>query len=431
MFTLHTVCGTVELLEMPMNTPLYIWMITSELPPEIAGGLGVHVAVLSRHLAARGVTIRFVLLPYYAAEGGNSYEWEGHTVYPLPFPRPGYTEEGGITVQAELRDTLQRLREKVAEDAQAGRVVIHAHEWFGALCGEHLAGQNYPLVTTFHLFSGMNSRGECSIPGTEEGRLVFEAEQHAGRISNRIIHISKAMQQTAAAYGFDTAREEVIHNCMDPELAACIEDVERSTARRQWCNETDFLVLAAGRFVEQKGFHFMLEALMPALKLVPALRLILAGQGDLYDKLTLLANQYRGAVRIVPFQDRAGWASLIKAADAALVPSLYEPFGQIALDYMSAGLPVLASDAGGLAEILRHRENGLLIPLRHGRWPGYAEKRWFPDINQYAAGIAELFHNAAFRKTIGQSAALDAAERFSADTQADAVLAVYEACVRG
>ncbi|HVV59787.1 MAG TPA: glycosyltransferase, partial [Gaiellaceae bacterium] len=118
------------------------------------------------------------------------------------------------------------------------------------------------------------------------------------------------------------------------------------------------LLGAAGRFVPQKGFDVLLRALAE----LPQASLLLVGDGPERPRLERLVDELGLRDRV----ELTGWrpdaARLLAAVDAVVVPSRAEPFGLVALEAMSAGVPVIASAVDGLAEVVTDGETGLLVP---------------------------------------------------------------------
>jgi len=113
--------------------------------------------------------------------------------------------------------------------------------------------------------------------------------------------------------------------------------------------------------VPEKGVASLLSAAPAVLAEAPLTRFILAGGGDtsaLRELARRMGVDHR--VRFAGFVSDASLVQLYAAADAAVFPSLYEPFGIVALEAMAARVPVVVSDAGGLTEVVRDGETGLI-----------------------------------------------------------------------
>lgn len=123
--------------------------------------------------------------------------------------------------------------------------------------------------------------------------------------------------------------------------------------------------LFAGRFAPEKGLETLLDAFGRARRLLPEARLRLVGDGPLGPALGGLSRRYgiADAVEVIDWCDHERLDALMAEAWGVVVPSVWaEPFGLVALDAIVRGVPVIASDAGGLREIVEHGVSGLLVP---------------------------------------------------------------------
>jgi glycogen(starch) synthase len=121
------------------------------------------------------------------------------------------------------------------------------------------------------------------------------------------------------------------------------------------------LILFAGRLEYEKGVQTVLEALPSIERRVPGVGLVVAGTGTYRASLERRAREIGldGQVRFAGFVEEPDLRALYVAADLVVVPSLYEPFGLVALEAMASGTPVVAADTGGLREIVDHGASGL------------------------------------------------------------------------
>ena len=126
------------------------------------------------------------------------------------------------------------------------------------------------------------------------------------------------------------------------------------------------LVLLVGRLVYEKGFQIALEAMPRVIEELGDVRFLVAGSGtheqELRAQATALGLDSHGAFM--------GWIgddvlhTLYRIADLTVVPSIYEPFGLVALEAMASGCPCLVADTGGLREVVPHDEVGLRFRSR-------------------------------------------------------------------
>jgi glycosyltransferase involved in cell wall biosynthesis len=168
----------------------------------------------------------------------------------------------------------------------------------------------------------------------------------------------------------------------------------------------------ACRLVPIKGVSVLLEAFARLSAEFPRARLEVAGTGPEEVRLRDAAAA-RGVAERVRF---LGWVRDLPAVSAAwqvfVLPSLEEAFGIAAVEAMHLGLPVVATHAGGLPEVVEHGVTGLLVP------PG--------DPSALAAAIGELLRSAAYRRTLGDAGRRRARERFGTEAMAAAMAAVYQ-----
>jgi glycogen(starch) synthase len=156
----------------------------------------------------------------------------------------------------------------------------------------------------------------------------------------------------ADIYGLEESRVTVIPNGIDPLDLQPVDDLERLRAR--FAAPGDRLVLLVGRLVYEKGFQLALDALPGVIDRVGAVRFLVAGSGTHEAELKAQAERL-GLMKHGTF---LGWIgddvlhSLYPISDLCVVPSIYEPFGLVALEAMASGCPCIVADTGGLREIV-------------------------------------------------------------------------------
>jgi glycogen(starch) synthase len=156
----------------------------------------------------------------------------------------------------------------------------------------------------------------------------------------------------------------------------------------------------AGRIEWEKGGDVAVRALPRIRQRRPGTQLVLAGSGSQRPSLTELADQNHvaHAVHFAGHLDEGELAALLGAADVALVPSSYEPFGMVALEASASGTPVIAGAAGGLPEVVASGETGLLVPPR--------------DPAALADAVVQLLDDPAFGAQLVDAAQREIAKRF-------------------
>ncbi|MDG1807218.1 MAG: glycosyltransferase family 4 protein [Pirellulaceae bacterium] len=154
--------------------------------------------------------------------------------------------------------------------------------------------------------------------------------------------------------------------------------------RRDWRFPMDASVLAiAGDVVPHKGHHWLFKCLPDLLQAFPELRVILVGRfrrGESYtNRLRQHLVDHQLYKRVKWLGRRNNMQDVLGAADLVVMPSLVEAFGMVALESMAVGTPVVASETGGLKELITHRQNGLLVPPRNAPLLGGAITRLLTD----------------------------------------------------
>lgn len=177
-------------------------------------------------------------------------------------------------------------------------------------------------------------------------------------------------------------------------------------------------LLFLGRLSPEKGADLALEAFAHAVKRIPALELLVAGDGGERGTLERRAEELglSDKVRFLGWVDPEEVSGLLDRATLVLVPSRQEAFGQAALEGATAGRPVVASAVGGLPEIVRHRETGLLLASRSAQ--------------TWADEIVRLLECPGAAADMGHRAQTDARTRFDWTATVDAAEALYVRMVK-
>jgi glycogen(starch) synthase len=177
------------------------------------------------------------------------------------------------------------------------------------------------------------------------------------------------------------SRITVIPNGIDPEDLLAPDDAELERLRREFAAPDERLVLLIGRLVYEKGFQIALEAMPELIARLPGTRFLVAGSGTHEDELRRQAV----ALGLLEHGTFLGWIgddvlhSLYRIADVCVVPSIYEPFGLVALEAMASGCPCIVADTGGLREVVPHDEAGLRFRSRDPRSLGRMVERLLGD----------------------------------------------------
>ena len=238
--------------------------------------------------------------------------------------------------------------------------LVHGHDWLVANACDHLAKRfDAPLVTTIHATEHGRHQGWIN---KHPQIYIHGVERWITNRSDRVLVCSTFMrEQVVDIFGVDEDRVEVIPNGIDPEDLQPQNDAELRRLRGEFAAPDESLVLLVGRLVYEKGFQFALEALPEIIERQPKTRFIVAGSGTHEEELRKQAEE----LGLMEHGTFVGWIgddvlhSLYRIADVCVVPSIYEPFGLVALEAMASSCPCIVADTGGLREVVPHDEVGL------------------------------------------------------------------------
>jgi glycogen(starch) synthase len=344
-----------------------VLMLSWEYPPHVVGGLGKHVAELLPALAREGVDVHLVT-PRWA--GGQSTEQvyvpptsdsgagsiTVHRVDPPTVPMPNFfvtatrTNEPLEAVARELWDTSGPFD------------LVHAHDWLvgqAAVTLKH--AYKVPLLATIHATE--YGRGRGSVNG-EIPRAIHNAEWWLTYEAWRIICCSQFMAgEVETALRVPPDKVDVIPNGIDTTRFDVLANEDLTDFRRGFADPSEKIVFYVGRVVYEKGVHLLVEAMPRLLAERPAVKLVVAGTGQSLGAVRQLASDLGVGARcyFTGFVPDATRDRLFRVADVAVFPSLYEPFGIVALEAMAARTPVVVSEVGGLVEVVKHAETGITV----------------------------------------------------------------------
>ena len=334
-----------------MNVLLLSW----EYPPRVVGGLGRHVHALATGLVRAGHQV--VVISRDHPDAPEDAVVEGVRVVRVGEDPPLVPFEELLAWVMAFNHGLARAGLGVIEDFEPD--VIHAHDWLVAHAAKTLKdATGRPLVATVHATEAGRHQG--FLPGAVN-RAIHSVEWWLTYEARRVITCSAYMRdEVNRLFLLPPDKSDVIPNGID--LAHWHADAGKVAAMRAHLSPDGAPVLLfAGRLEYEKGVQTVLRALPRLRRRHPGLRLVVAGVGTHEEELRQLARRLRvgRAVEFMGFMDPEDLAVLAAAADCALVPSIYEPFGMVALECAAAGTPLVVADTGGLREFVDHELTGL------------------------------------------------------------------------
>ena len=332
-----------------------------EYPPLIEGGLARHVRKLSEALVELGAEVHVL------TRGGEESPAEeavaGVRVHRVIEPtRP--TDLGEFVAWVE-RMNADMLAAGVELGDRFDFDLVHGHDWLVAMAGDHLARRfRSPLVTTIHATEHGRHQGWVD---KHPQSHIHGVERWITNRADRVIACSVYMrEQIADIFGVPEARIEVIPNGIDPDDLQPQPQAELRRLRGEFAGPGEKLVLLIGRLVYEKGFQLALEAMPEVIQRAPGTRFLVAGSGTHEEELRAQARE----LGLSEHGSFLGWIgddvlhSLYRIADVCVVPSIYEPFGLVALEAMASGCPCIVADTGGLREVVPDDTAGLRFRAR-------------------------------------------------------------------
>lgn len=330
--------------------------LTWEFPPRVIGGISPHVFYLSKSLAKNGVKVHVVTCDF---PGAPSHETlDGVDVYRVDSyknPSPDFATWVylmNLNMQKEAASIAAKLDEKVD--------VFHAHDWLVATAGiglKHVFRK--PLLVTMH--STEIGRRDGIHTSTE--RMIAETEAWLTYEAWKVICCSQYMvSHVKWAFGLPSDKLVMIPNGVNLQVYEDIRNQDLKSFRPAFALPEEKLVLFVGRLVYEKGAHVLINAIPKILEKVNA-KFVIVGSGYMKDQLsTIVSSMGLGhKVLFTGFMDEESLLKLQCCADVSVVPSLFEPFGIVALEAMAAKSPVVVSDTGGLSEIVEHEVTGVKV----------------------------------------------------------------------
>jgi D-inositol-3-phosphate glycosyltransferase len=392
------------------------------------GGMNVYVRDLSRELGRRGLQVDVFtrsqddcqpMIKHDLGYGGRVIHIPAGPEKPVPL--------------AEVGNYLEQFAAGVIEFAAQEGVeydIIHSHYWLSGLVAEklrHIWG-TVPIVQMFHTLGQMKNRLLPAGSGRDNSERVpqerIEGESHVMQVADRIIAATPAEQaQLNWLYGADMEKVVIVPPGVDLER---FQPIPQDEAKRRVgipCGDKN--ILYAGRIEPLKGVDTLLQAMALIKRRHPEAvenTCVAIVGGDPWSddpdaemvRLQALHEQL-GIHDIVAFlgaKDQDILPNYYAAAEMVVMPSHYESFGMVALEAMAMGRPVIASEVGGLAFLVRDGYNGFHVPSR--------------DPEALAERIYALLVDDNCREQIGRQAR-ECAQKYAWPHIAERILRVYDA----
>jgi glycosyltransferase involved in cell wall biosynthesis len=387
-----------------------VLMFGWEFPPHIAGGLGTACFGLTKGLSRHQVNIRFVVPKAYGDEDQQAVRLVNasdvtvnmeDSVYKEYWQRIEYMEIGSSIIPYVSPEEFARIlsQEQLTKISKDSRVfsnkyefsgaygkslleevsryalvasalatsgdfdLIHAHDWLtypAGIAAKYVSGK--PLVIHVHAT-------EFDRTGENVNQQVYDIEKKGMEEADMIIAVSNLTRNTIIErYGIPEDKVVTVHNAVEPVEKKQINGTSHVPEK---------IVTFLGRITFQKGPEYFIEAARLILERDPNVRFVMAGSGDLLDKMVrrVAALRMGDKFHFTGFLRGADVDRMLALSDVFVMPSVSEPFGIVPLEAMRANVPVVISKQSGVSEVLKH-----------------ALKVDFWDINGMADAIYGLLH---------------------------------------
>ncbi|MEH7109489.1 glycosyltransferase family 4 protein [Bacillus sp. JJ1764] len=328
---------------------LKILLLCWEYPPNVVGGLSRHVHGLGVHMANQGHEVHIL-----TAGNGNLPSEEIvddvriHRVTPINDLDDDFLSwVGGLNLAMAFK--AEMLSDEINFD------LIHAHDWLIGAAAIHLKNSlSIPLLTTIHATEHGRSNGTLN----QWQKFIHEKECQLIEHSDHIIVCSEYMKETLLSV-FAAANEPiaVIPNGIDEPIVKF-----RAGDLFPELNGKKF-IFSVGRMVKEKGFETIIEAAEISRETNQDYFFLIGGKGPMLDSYQKMITEkdLQDYISFTGYLSDEQKNALLADCELAVFPSLYEPFGIVALEAMVHGKATIVSNTGGLKGIIKHEYSGLLM----------------------------------------------------------------------
>ncbi|MCS7145550.1 MAG: glycosyltransferase family 4 protein [Nitrososphaerota archaeon] len=379
-------------------------MLSWEFPPRIIGGLAAHVHDLSVELAKKGVEVH-VLTPDFPGAPKRE-EMNGvqvHRVDSYKYPAPDFASWIAMMNVNMLDYACGILKNELQKP-----FIIHAHDWLVAQASitlKHIF--RMPLIATIHS-TEYGRRGGIH---DDYQRMIASTEAWLAREAWRVICVSRFLaEEVNRALGTPMGKIDVIPN------GVCLENFSSSGSnselRSRFAAPHERIVLYVGRLVYEKGVHLLVEAIPRVLQSVDV-KFVIVGEGYLKEWIRRRVEEMGVAhkVYVTGFLDVKTVRSLYAVSDVFVMPSLYEPFGIVALEAAASRLPLVSTCIGGIGEIVSHLHSCVSV---------------YPNPDSLAWGITQVLTNPALAEHLRTNAYERVKNEFTWWRIAERTIEVYQ-----
>ncbi|MBI1240695.1 glycosyltransferase family 4 protein [Umezakia ovalisporum] len=386
-----------------------ILVLSWEFPPRIVGGISRHVAELYPELVKLGHDIHLITAEFGQA---SMYEIvEGINVHRVPVPHSN-----------EFFHWVSNLNQSMGE--QGGKLIleeetfdlIHAHDWLvgdAAMALKH--NFKIPLIATIHA----TEYGRHNGIKTDIQSYIHHKEYLLAYNAWRIIVCTNYMRrEVEEALQTPGDKIDVIYNGIRPEKKQHNQGFHAQAFRRQFAADHEKIVYYVGRMTYEKGISVLLNAAPQVLNFMGEnVKFVIIGGGN--------TEHFQHQARSLGISHKCYFTGFLSdtyldkfqtIADCAVFPSLYEPFGIVALESFASRVPVVVSDTGGFPEVVQHTKTGIVTQANNA--------------DSLAWGILQVLQNPGYGQWLIDNAYNDLEQRFNWTKLARETEKVYQRVVQ-
>jgi len=315
----------------------------------------------------------------------------------------------GAQYAGDMFTEVQRYARLAGEIARNENFdVIHAHDWMTYPAAMTAAGATgKPLVVHVH-------STEFDRSGTNVDQRIYDIERRGMHAAMKVIAVSHLTKNICVRhYGVDPKKVEVVYNAIEMNGNGSGAGNGQLDPEKYNIKKNEKIVLFFGRITMQKGPEYFIAAAKKVLEVMPDVKFIMAGAGDMIRRTIEMAAAMGIGHKILftGFLRGKDIEEVFKKADCYVMPSVSEPFGIAPLEAIAADVPVIISKQSGVSEVL---DNVLKVD--------------FWDINEMANKIIAVLKHAPLSSTLRQHGAMEV-RKLSWSDSASACMKVYEEAV--
>lgn len=344
-------------------------MLSWEYPPKIVGGISRHLYDLAHALEKQGIEVHVITCEH--KDAAEEEVEDGIHIYRVT---PAGEGDNFVHWVQLLNDAMYVRAHKLLLDllgtnddgtpkraSHDDPILLHAHDWLAHFSAGRLKYDfKLPLVATIHATERGRNGGIYSALQSYINSVEWNLQHEAWRV---IVCTDFMRRECESTFGTPWSKMDVIFNGVDPEkfeIPRFISHEEWAEFRSRYAAPEEKIIFFVGRMVREKGVQVLIEAFPKIRWGYHDAKLMIVG-GGYREHLVQLAS-YLGMDEHIYFTGFVPDEELFKIwriIDLACFPSLYEPFGIVALEAMAAHVPVVVSDAGGLPEVVENEVTGM------------------------------------------------------------------------